>query len=107
MQQTPQKPRILFCNPVIHARDVYEALCSVAQKVTVESKSRLEFLEDVKTKYNDVLVIYTTAKTFGVGDISTSKLFVSAFSDKLSRSWVRSMKSSSAPCLYLCIIYVI
>jgi hypothetical protein len=72
----PPKPRILFCNPVLHARDVFESLSSVAETVTVESKSRPEFLKDIKTKYNDVLVTYTTAKTFPVGNISTCKLFL-------------------------------
>lgn len=60
------KPRILFFNPVRHARSAYEALHAVAAPEVVTSKSRVEFFSDLRTKYNDIRAIYRTSASGAV-----------------------------------------
>ncbi|KAH7076385.1 D-isomer specific 2-hydroxyacid dehydrogenase [Paraphoma chrysanthemicola] len=59
-------PRILFFNPVRHARDAYEALQKVARTEVVTSKSRQEFFSDLQTKYGDIQAIYRTSASGAV-----------------------------------------
>ncbi|KAH7069336.1 D-isomer specific 2-hydroxyacid dehydrogenase [Paraphoma chrysanthemicola] len=59
-------PRILFFNPVRHARDAYEALQKVARTEVVTSQSRQEFFSDLQTKYGDIQAIYRTSASGAV-----------------------------------------
>ncbi|OAL45128.1 hypothetical protein IQ07DRAFT_216484 [Pyrenochaeta sp. DS3sAY3a] len=59
-------PRILFFNPVRHARHAYEALKRVATCEVVTSTSRQEFFSDLLQKYNDIQVIYRTSASGAV-----------------------------------------
>lgn len=59
-------PRILFFNPVRHARQAYEALGKVAATEVVTSTSRQEFFSDLRQKYNDIMVIYRTSASGAV-----------------------------------------
>jgi len=63
---TLSKPQILFFNPVRHALDAYRKLSSIAQTEVIASKSRAEFFEDVKSKYKDIVAIYSTSSSYAV-----------------------------------------
>ncbi|KAF2012941.1 2-hydroxyacid dehydrogenase [Aaosphaeria arxii CBS 175.79] len=60
------KPRILFFNPVRHARAAYEALQEVAATEVVTSTSRQQFFDDIPKKYSDVKAIYRTSASGAV-----------------------------------------
>ncbi|KAH7357432.1 D-isomer specific 2-hydroxyacid dehydrogenase [Pyrenochaeta sp. MPI-SDFR-AT-0127] len=60
------QPRILFFNPVRHARQAYEALQKVASTEVVKSTSRQEFFSDIRTKYSDIQAIYRTSASGAV-----------------------------------------
>ncbi|EON61834.1 hypothetical protein W97_01052 [Coniosporium apollinis CBS 100218] len=63
---TIARPRILFFNPVRHARQAYEALQSVASTEVVTSTSRQEFFFDIKKKYSNIQAIYRTSASGAV-----------------------------------------
>lgn len=60
------KPRILFFNPVRHAKAAYLNLSSETRTEVVTSKSRQEFFNDLKTKYHDIVAIYRTSASGAV-----------------------------------------
>jgi glyoxylate reductase len=60
------KPLVIFFNPVRYAVKTYEALSTVVRAEIVQSKSRPEFFEDIKTKYKDAVAIFRTSAT---GDV--------------------------------------
>lgn len=60
------KPLVIFFNPVRYAVETYEKLSTVVRTEIVQSKSRLEFFEDIKTKYKDAVAIYRTSATGNV-----------------------------------------
>jgi hypothetical protein len=60
------KPLVIFFNLVRYAVKVYEELSTVVRTDVVQSKSRLEFFGDIKTKYRDAVAIYRTSAT---GDV--------------------------------------
>lgn len=63
------KPRILFFNPVRHAKQDYEALKEVASPELVTSTSRDEFFNDLSTKYQDIEAIFRTSSSGAVSDV--------------------------------------
>ena len=63
-----QKPRVILLSPIIHAHDVYHSVSQVAKLEVVTSRNRLEFFTDAKSKYNDVVALYSTATSWAVGN---------------------------------------
>ncbi|KAF2181163.1 hypothetical protein K469DRAFT_729564 [Zopfia rhizophila CBS 207.26] len=63
---TEPGPRILFFNPVRHARQVYEALQEVASTEVVTSPSSEQFFVDIQKKYSNIQAIYRTSASGAV-----------------------------------------
>ena len=62
----PNKPKILFFNPVKHALAQYAELQESTAPEVVTSVSREQFFKDCQTKYKDVAAIYRTSASGAV-----------------------------------------
>jgi glyoxylate reductase len=70
-------PHILFFSPVRHAVQEYQHLSSIAKTQVISSKSRAEFFNDVKSKYNDITAIYSTSSSYAASPPpNSSRLFL-------------------------------
>ena len=67
----PNKPKILFFNPVKHALAQYKELQESTAPEVVTSASRAEFFEDCQTKYQNVVAIYRTSASGAVSLLAT------------------------------------
>ena len=91
------KPRILFFNPVRHAVGVYKALSDTARTEVVASKSREEFFEDVKGKYNDVRAIWRTSYSGAVSCVEFPNMLAPVgFRIPATKSWGNRSNSTGA-----------
>lgn len=71
MTAATTKAKVLLLGTIKYAHAEWQALQQIAQVVTLESKSREEFLTDLKGKYADIVAIYRTvqsAKVTGLFD---------------------------------------